>query len=140
MNDPGEIILFQTEDGQTRIDVRLINTTVWLSAGQMAELFQRGKSTISRHIQNAYDEGELKREATVAFFATVQRKGDREVTHAGTITAEAARIKAEQEYEKYQRLLDTQPSPVEQHFDEAVKKAKQLEQPKKSLKKPEEGK
>lgn len=80
MNDPGEIILFQTEDGQTRIDVRLVGETVWLSAGQIAELFQRDKSTISRHIQNVFDEGELKREGTVAFFATVQKEGDREVT------------------------------------------------------------
>lgn len=340
MNDPGEIILFQTEDGQTRIDVRLVNETVWLSAGQIADLFQRDKSTISRHIQNVFDEGELKPEATVAFFATVQTEGGREVvrdiehysldviisvgyrvkshrgvqfrvwatqqlrdylvkgfvlndekfkqgqasnyfeqllarirdirssekefwrkvleiyatsidydpqieaskkffatiqnkmhwaahghtaaevirdrassaqphmgltnwpkgqahprkadvataknylapaeieqlnlivslyldfatlqatnrkpmymrdwitkldqflqlsereilTHAGTITAEAARLQAEQEYDKYQRQLDTQPSPVEQHFDEAVKKAKQLEQPKKKSK------
>jgi len=80
MNDPGEIILFQTEDGQTRVDVRLVNETVWLSAGQMADLFQRDKSTISRHIQNVYDEGELKREATVALFATVQKEGEREIT------------------------------------------------------------
>ena len=79
MNDPGEILLFQTEDGQTRIDVRLVNETVWLSAGQIAELFQRDKSTISRHIQNAFDEAELKPEATVAKFATVQLEGDREI-------------------------------------------------------------
>lgn len=347
MSDPGEIILFQTEDGQTRVDVRLVNETVWLSAGQMADLFQRDKSTISRHIQNVYNEGELKREATVALFATVQKEGEREITrdiehfsldvvisvgyrvkshrgvqfrvwatqqlrdylikgfvlndekfkqgkgsvyfdqllarirdirssekefwrkvleiyatsidytptaeasqkffatvqnkmhwaahghtaaevirdradatkpnagltswpkgqvrprkadvaiaknylsaeeidqlnrivtiylefaelqamnrkpmtmqdwikkldqflqisereiltHAGSITAEAARLKAEQEYEKYQRLLDAQPSSVEQHFDEAVKKAKQLEQSKKKMgKKGEDGK
>lgn len=344
MNDPGEIILFQTEDGQTRVDVRLVNETVWLSAGQMADLFQRDKSTIARHIQNVFEEGELKRESVVAFFATTaadgktyqvehfsldvvisvgyrvksqrgvqfrvwatqqlrdylvkgfvlndekfkQGKGspyfdqllarirdirssekefgrkvleiyatsidysptaeasqkffatvqnkmhwaahghtsaevirdradatkpnagltswpkgqvrprkadvaiaknylsaeeidqlnrivtiylefaelqamnrkpmtmqdwikkldqllqisEREIlTHAGSITAEAARLKAEQEYEKYQRLLDTQPSPVEQHFDEAVKKAKQLEQPKKKAgRKQEDGK
>lgn len=80
MKDPGEIILFQTEDGQTRIDVRLVGETVWLSAGQIAELFQRDKSTISRHIQNVYEEGELKAEGTAAFFATVQKEGDREVT------------------------------------------------------------
>ena len=80
MNDPGELLLFQTEDGQTRIDVRLVGETVWLSAGQIVDLFQRDKSTISRHIQNVYDEGELKQEATVAFFATVQTEGDREVT------------------------------------------------------------
>jgi hypothetical protein len=63
---------------------------------------------------------------------------EREIlTHAGKITAEAARALAEQEYEKYRRTLDTQPSPVEEHFDEAVKKARQLAQPKK---KPEGGK
>ena len=76
----GEIILYQTEDGQSRIDVRLVDETVWLSAGQLAELFQRDKSTISRHIQNIFDEEELKREATVAFFATVQGEGGRQVS------------------------------------------------------------
>lgn len=80
MNDPGEILLFQTEDGQTRIDVRLVNETVWLSAGQIADLFQRDKSTISRHIQNVFDEGELKPGSTVAKFATVQLEGGREIT------------------------------------------------------------
>ena len=342
MNDPGEIILFQTEDGQTRIDVRLVGETVWLSAGQIADLFQRDKSTISRHIQNVFDEGELKPESVVAlfattaadgktyqvdhysldviisvgyrvkshrgvqfrvwatqqlrdylvkgfvlndekfkqgkasnyfeqllarirdirssekefwrkvleiyatsidydpqveasrkFFATIQNKmhwaahghtaaeviryradsaqpnmgltnwpkgqvhprkadiaiaknylapaeieqlnlivslyldfatlqatnrrpmymrdwiakldqflqlSEREIlTHAGTVTAEAARALAEQEYDKYQRQLDAQPSPVEVHFDEAVKKAKQLRQPKKKSGKKTEG-
>lgn len=138
MNDPGELILFQTEDGQTRIDVRLVGETVWLSAGQISELFQRDKSTISRNIQNVYDEGELKPEGTVELFATVQKAGDREVIrdieHYSLdviITAEAARVLAEQEYERYCCTLDTQPSPVEVHFDEAVKKAKQWAQPKK---------
>jgi len=342
VNDPGEIILFQTEDGQTRIDVRLVGETVWLSAGQIADLFQRDKSTISRHIQNVFDEGELKPESVVAlfattaadgktyqvdhysldviisvgyrvkshrgvqfrvwatqqlrdylvkgfvlndekfkqgkasnyfeqllarirdirssekefwrkvleiyatsidydpqveasrkFFATIQNKmhwaahghtaaevirdradsaqpnmgltnwpkgqvhprkadiaiaknylapaeieqlnlivslyldfatlqatnrrpmymrdwiakldqflqlSEREIlTHAGTVTAEAARALAEQEYDKYQRQLDAQPSPVEVHFDEAVKKAKQLRQPKKKSGKKTEG-
>ena len=334
MSDTGEIILFQTEDGQTRMEVRLVNETVWLSAGQMADLFQRDKSTISRHIQNVFEESELRRESVVAFFATTAADGktyeveyfnldvvisvgyrvkshrgtqfrlwatrqlrdylvkgfvlndekfkqgsspayfdqllarirdirssekefwrkvleiyatsidydpsveasqrffaivqnkmhwaahghtaaevirdradaaqpnmgltswakgqarprkadvavaknylsadeietlnrivtiyldfaelqarerkpmsmadwikkldqflqisEREIlTHAGSITAEAARLKAEQEYEKFQKLMDAQPSPVEQHFEEAIKKAKQLEQPKK---------
>ena len=53
------------------------NETVWLSLEQMAELFQRDKSTISRHIKNVYTGGELIREATVANFATVQTEGDR---------------------------------------------------------------
>jgi len=65
---------------------------------------------------------------------------EREIlTHAGKITAEAARAMAEQEYEKYRRTLVAQPSPVEVHFDEAVKKAKQLAQSKKTGKKPDEG-
>lgn len=75
MSDPGEILLFQTEDGQTRIDVRLVNETVWLSAGQIADLFQRDKSTISRHIQNVFEEGELKAESVVALFATTAADG-----------------------------------------------------------------
>ena len=80
MKDPGELLLFQTEDGQTRIDVRLVGETVWLSFAQLAELFQRDKTTVARRIQNVYDEGELKQEATAAFFAAVQIEGDREVT------------------------------------------------------------
>ena len=58
-------------------NVNMPNETVWLSLEQMAELFQRDKSTISRHIKNVYIGGELIREATVANFATVQTEGDR---------------------------------------------------------------
>lgn len=78
-NKKGEIILYQTEDGQTRLEVQLQSETVWLSIDQMAELFQRNKSTISRHIKNVFDEGELPADSTVAFFATVQTEGNREV-------------------------------------------------------------
>ena len=62
-----------------KINVNLQNETVWLSLDQMAELFQRDKSTISRHIKNIFIEGELVRESTVANFATVQNEGDRQV-------------------------------------------------------------
>jgi len=75
-----KILLYQTEDGQTRIQVRLENETVWLSLNQMAELFQRDKSVISRHISNIFKEGELARGATVAKYATVQQEGGREVS------------------------------------------------------------
>lgn len=75
----GQIILFQTQGGETKIEVRLSNETVWLTADQMAELFQRNKSTISRHIKNIYESGELEQNRTVAFFATVQNEGDRKV-------------------------------------------------------------
>ena len=65
-----ELIIYQTEDGKTKIDVHMENETVWLSLDQMAELFQRDKSTISKHIKNIFAEGELTREAVVANFAT----------------------------------------------------------------------
>jgi hypothetical protein len=77
-----EILIYQTDNGRTRIDVRLEDETVWLSLVQMAELFQRDKSVISRHISNIFKEGELQPEATVAKFATVQPEGIRQVTRA----------------------------------------------------------
>ena len=77
--DKGQIILYQTPDGESKIEVRLENDNVWLSADQMAELFQRNKSTISRHIKNVLEDGELEEAATVAFFATVQNEGERKV-------------------------------------------------------------
>ena len=77
--DKGQILLYKTPDGESRIEVRLQNETVWLSLDQMAELFQRNKSTISRHIKNVFEEGELQPETTVAFFATVQTEGKRKV-------------------------------------------------------------
>lgn len=71
MAEPGgEIILYQTEEGAPRIEVRLDEQTVWLSLNQMAELFQRDKSTISRHIANVFAEGELQQATSVADFAT----------------------------------------------------------------------
>jgi hypothetical protein len=75
----GEVLLYRTEDGRTRIDVRIQDETVWLSLNQMAALFQRDKSVISRHIANVFAEGELQREATVAKHATVQYEGGKPV-------------------------------------------------------------
>ena len=56
MNNHGDMLIYQTEDGLTKIDVNMQNETVWLSLDQMADLFQRDKSTISRHIKNIFDE------------------------------------------------------------------------------------
>ena len=78
-HEPGEFILYQTEDGLARVDVRVSQDTVWLSLNQMAELFQRDKSSISKHLTNLFEEGELRREATVAKFATAQLEGGRQV-------------------------------------------------------------
>ncbi len=74
------IVMYTTEDGLTKIETTFDNDTVWLSIDQMAKLFQRDKSTISRHIKNIYDEGELLQSSTVAYFATVKLEGDRKVT------------------------------------------------------------
>ena len=73
------LIMYTTEDGITRIQATFDNDTVWLSLDQMAELFQRDKSTISRHIKNIFEEGELLQNRTVANFATVQNEGGRVV-------------------------------------------------------------
>ncbi|MDI6915065.1 MAG: virulence RhuM family protein [Desulfitobacteriaceae bacterium] len=70
-----EIVMYQTEDGLTKIETTFDNDTVWLSIDQMAELFQRDKSTISRHIKNIFNEGELVRAAVVANFATTAADG-----------------------------------------------------------------
>lgn len=71
----GEVLLYQTEDGQTRLETRMMGETVWLSLGQMTTLFQRDKSVISRHIKNIYTEGELTRARVVANFATTAADG-----------------------------------------------------------------
>ena len=65
MDTRGEIIIYQTEDGLTKINVNMQNETVWLSKAQMAELFQRDRSVISKHIKNVFEEGELSRESNV---------------------------------------------------------------------------
>jgi prophage maintenance system killer protein len=75
----GEVVLFEAQDGQIRLDVLLERESVWLTLNQMTDLFGRDKSVISRHLRNVFASGELERAATVAKNATVQREGDREV-------------------------------------------------------------
>ncbi len=70
-----DVLLYQTQDGHTRVEVRFDGETAWLSLGQLVELFQRDKSVISRHIKNVFDEGELSRDAVVAEFATTAADG-----------------------------------------------------------------
>ena len=71
----GELLLYQTEDGLTRVEAKMVNESVWLSLGQMADLFQRDKSVISRHISNIFEEGELSTGSVVANFATTAADG-----------------------------------------------------------------
>ena len=75
-----QIIIYQAEDGRTKIDVRLENETVWLSQKHMADLSQSSKQNISHHISSIFDEGELQPEATVKNYLTVQTEGTRNVT------------------------------------------------------------
>lgn len=75
----GDIVIYQTDDGDTKIDVRFVDETVWLTQAQLVELFQSSKANISEHITNIYEEGELDKESTVRKFRTVQVEGGREV-------------------------------------------------------------
>ena len=75
-----QIVIYQTEDGKTQIDVRLENETVWLTQAQMVELFQTTKQNVSLHVGNVFKEGELEQEATVKEYLTVQNEGNRKVT------------------------------------------------------------
>ncbi len=75
MEQRGQILLYQTQDGESKIEVTLANDTVWLTLDQMAELFQRNKSTISRHVKKIFEEGELDREMVVAKNATTTVHG-----------------------------------------------------------------
>ena len=77
--EENQIVIYQTEDGQTQIDVRLENDTVWLTQAQMATLFDKTPQNITMHIRNAYLEGELDKSATCKEYLQVQIEGKRTV-------------------------------------------------------------
>jgi hypothetical protein len=82
-NEPqSQFLLYQTSDGQTRLEVRLENETVWLSQSQMAELFQTSIPNVSMHIRNVFAEGELQEAATVKDFLIVRQEGSRKVSRS----------------------------------------------------------
>ncbi|KKS09449.1 MAG: hypothetical protein UU65_C0002G0227 [candidate division CPR2 bacterium GW2011_GWC1_41_48] len=79
-NDPNsQLIIYKSEDGQTKIDVRFDGETVWLTQKLLAELFQVTVPTINEHIKNIYQEGELSKDSTIRKFRIVQNEGGREV-------------------------------------------------------------
>lgn len=80
MPSPRQFLIYQSEDGSTRIDVMLEAETLWLNQKQLTELFGKAKGTISEHIKHIFEDGELSPAATVRFFRTVQMEGAREVT------------------------------------------------------------
>ena len=79
MEHKSQIIIYQAESGQTKLDVRLENETVWLSQRQMAELFQTTPQNITIHLKNTYEEGELTETATCKDFLQVQQEGKRTI-------------------------------------------------------------
>lgn len=80
MADDNQIIIYQSEDGETRIDVKFSGETMWLSQQQMAELYQTTRTNIVQHIRNIYADGELDEQATCKKFLQVRQEGSREVT------------------------------------------------------------
>ena len=79
MDNRGEIVIYQTKDGKTSIDVKLENETVWLNQAQMAELFQTDRTSIVKHVNNIYKSEELEKDSTCAKIAQVQMEGNRTI-------------------------------------------------------------
>lgn len=79
-NSKGEVVIYQSEDGQTHIDVKIEGETIWLSQQQMAKLFQSSRTNVIEHIENIYSEGELSLDSTCRKFRQVQEEGSREVS------------------------------------------------------------
>ena len=80
MENKGNVLIYETADGTTQLDVRLENETVWLSQEQMAQLFQKDRTVIGRHIRNAIQEGEIEESITCAKFAHMGVDGDQTYT------------------------------------------------------------
>ena len=149
-----EILIYQTENGRTRIDVRLEDETVWLSQKLMAELFQKDVRTINEHIKNIYSEGELEPKATIRKFRIVRMEGRRQVArrrkrifmkdwerklddflrfnerqvlpHAGRVSKQSAEDHARAEYEKF--------STRRRQYKEAIGEAETIKQLEKAAK------
>ena len=139
MDNKGEILIYQTEDGLTKIEVNMEDETVWLNQTQLMELYQCSKSNISEHITNIFNEGELKKEEVVRKFRTtgsdgkmysiihynldmiisLLTSGNRKLLEGpGKISHDQAMKKAKTEYRKYQELTL---SPVEEEYLKSIK-------------------
>lgn len=144
-----EIVLYQTEDGRTRIECRFEHENVWMTQALMAELFQTTPQNITLHLKAIYEEGELAEAATCKNYLQVQTEGKRQVqrqlrhynleailTDAGRVEKAVADRLALDEYEKFHaRRLAAESEADERAFEETVKKLKPLppgKKPKKS--------
>ena len=98
-----QFLIYQNQEGDVRIDVRFQDETIWLSLDQMATLFSRDKSTISRHIKSIFEEGELYRNSVVAKFATTASDGKNyqvEYYNLDVIISVGYRVKSQQVHRK----------------------------------------
>ena len=138
----GEILIYQTDDGQTNIEVKIEDDTVWLTQQQLTELYQCSKSNISEHIKHIFEEGELDKDSVVRKFRTTADDGKtynvtyynldmiislgyriksvnrKLLTGAGSVSHKQALEKAKAEYRKYQEITLT---PVEKAYLESIK-------------------
>lgn len=131
MDNHGEMLIYQTEDGLIKIDISFENDTVWLSISQMAELFQRDRSVISKHIKNVFDEGELSPESNVQKLhiadGILTSTGENLLTGNGTVSHLQAMEKAQTEYKKYKAKTL---SSVEKDYLQSIKQLEQKEKQK----------
>ncbi len=95
MDNYGEILIYQTEDGLTKINVNMQNETVWLSKSQMAELFQRDRSVISKHIKKVFEEGELSKESNVQILHVANSDKPVEFYNLDVIISVGYRVKSQ---------------------------------------------
>ena len=125
------LLMYTTEDGLTKIEATFVNDTVWLSIEQMAELFQRDRSVIGKHIRNIFKEGELKKESVKTYqvdyynLDVIISVGYRT---KGTVTHKQALEKAHEEYKKYKKKEESRLSSVEQHFFDSINELEGLEE------------
>ena len=123
-----QVILYQSEDGRTKLNVRLEGHTVWLSQKQLTELYGKAKGTISEHIKHIFEDGELEEISVVRYFRTTATDGKSyEVAHYNldmVLPADLAKAHAEQEFIEFRKQEDQH---LESDFDQAVKN---LPQPK----------
>jgi hypothetical protein len=125
MENKSQILIYQTENGETKLDVRFHEETVWLSQKMMAQLFQTTVPNINMHLKNIFDEGELEENRTIQEFLIVQQEGNRDVQRkqifynmdrflslndreilsgAGSISHELAKANAEREFDTFNEI------------------------------------
>ena len=121
----GELLVYRSEEGQIKLEVRLVNETVWLTQKMMAELFQVGVNTINYHIKEIYECGELDREATIRKFRIVRLEGRRQVNRQVDFY-NLDMIIARAEYEKF--------SARRRQYKEAIGEAETIKQLEKAAK------